>query len=118
MMDRLQVSTALGQDNEYGVTKGCFFHGDVHKSQLKELGNTIAREHGSGEYTTAISGHKHFRKADNKSGLMMHQTTSLSGSDLWHDKNLYTGLPGLQSFRPGPEPAVHPNVVRVKTSKR
>lgn len=83
---------------EYGVTKGCFFHGDVRKSQLKELGNTIAREHGFGEYTMAISGHKHFRKADDKSGLLMHQTPSLSGSDRWHDRNLYTGLPGLQAF--------------------
>jgi len=82
----------------YGVTRGCFFHGDVRKSQLKELGNTIAREHGFGEYTMAISGHKHFRKADDKSGLLMHQTPSLSGSDLWHDKNLYNGLPGLQAF--------------------
>jgi predicted phosphodiesterase len=82
----------------YGVTKGCFFHGDVRKSQLKELGNTIAREHGFGEYTMAISGHKHFRKADDKSGLLMHQCPSLSGSDLWHDKNLYNGLPGLQAF--------------------
>jgi len=81
----------------YGVNRGCFFHGDVRKSQLKELSNTIALEHGFGEYTMAISGHKHFRKADNKSGLLMHQTPSLSGSDLWHG-NLYNGLPGLQTF--------------------
>ncbi|MCS4044652.1 hypothetical protein GGQ00_003112 [Salinibacter ruber] len=51
----------------------------------------------------AISGHKHFRKAENKSGLLMHQTPSLSGSDLWHDKNLYNGLPGLQAFVLGRE---------------
>jgi predicted phosphodiesterase len=82
----------------YGVTKGVFFHGDVRKGQLKELGNTIAREHGFGQYTMAISGHKHFRQADDKSGLLMHQCLSLSGSDRWHDKNLYTGLPGLQAF--------------------
>ena len=82
----------------YGATKGVFFHGDIRKGQLKELGNTIAREHGFGEYTMAISGHKHFRQADDVSGLLMHQCLSLSGSDLWHDKNLYTGLPGLQAF--------------------
>lgn len=82
----------------YGVTKGVFLHGDVRKSQLKELGNTIAREHGFGRYTMAISGHRHFRQADDVSGLLMHQCLSLSGSDLWHSKNLYTGLAGLQGF--------------------
>ncbi len=49
----------------------------------------IAREHGFGKYTMAISGHERFRKADDKSGLLMHQTSSLYGSDLWHDKNLH-----------------------------
>lgn len=40
----------------YGVTKGCFLHGKMWKSQLKKLGNTIARERKFGEYTMAISG--------------------------------------------------------------
>jgi hypothetical protein len=46
----------------------------------------------------AISGHEHFRKADDKSGLLVRQCPSLSRSDRWHDKNLYNGLPGLQAF--------------------
>jgi hypothetical protein len=45
-----------------------------------------------------IPGHKHFRKAEDKSGLLMHQCPSLSGSDLWHDKNLYNGLLRPQAF--------------------
>lgn len=51
----------------------------------------------------AISAHKHLRSTIEKSGLLMHQTPSLSGSDLWHDKNLYTGLPGLKTFVLGRE---------------
>lgn len=80
------------------MTKGCFFHGDIRKSQLKEVGNAIARKYGFGEYTLVISGHKHFRKAEDKSGLLLHQCPWLSGSDLWHDRNLYTGMTGLQAF--------------------
>ena len=83
---------------EYGVTKSCFFHGEVQKSQLKEFRNTIAHGHGFGEYTMAISDHEHFKQAEDKSGLLMHQTLPPSGSDVWHDKNLYNGLPGLQAF--------------------
>lgn len=45
-----------------------------------------------------VCGEGPLRSRNNKSGLLMHQTPSLSGSDLWHDKNLYTGLPGLQAF--------------------
>jgi 3',5'-cyclic AMP phosphodiesterase CpdA len=82
----------------YGVTRGCIHHGEVKKSQLKTLGNVIAREHGFGQYTMVVSGHKHFRQADDMSGLMMHQCLSLSGSDRWHERSLYKSLAGLQAF--------------------
>jgi hypothetical protein len=83
----------------YGPTSVCAHHGEIKKSQLKQLGNVIAREHHWNEYVMAVSGHKHFRKADDHGGgLMMHQCLSLSGSDRWHERNLYTGLPGLQAF--------------------
>jgi hypothetical protein len=103
------------------VTKGVFFHGDVRKSQLKEIGNVIAREHGFGEYTMAISGHKHFRKIDDKSGLLMHQTHSLSGSDRWHDG---TSTPvcraSRRSFWAGNGADRHAHMVRIvfRTTKQ
>jgi len=83
---------------QYGPTSGCIHHGEIKKSQLKELGTVIARENGFNKYTMAISGHKHFRKAEDKSGLLLHQCLSLSGSDRWHDRNMYKSLPGLQGF--------------------
>lgn len=80
------------------MTKGVFFHGDVRKSQLKAFGNVIAREHGFSKYILTICGHMHFRKADDKSGLPMHQTPYLSGFDRWHDRNTSVCRASRHSF--------------------
>lgn len=87
----------------YHDNTGCFFHGDVRKSQLKSLGNIISEDVGFNKHTTAISGHKHFMQAEDVSGLMMHQCLSLSGSDRWHKRQLYAGKQGMQSFVWTPE---------------
>lgn len=44
----------------------------------------------------------------------MHQTPSLSSSDLWHHRSLYNGLPGLQGFLDKDEGPPHADVVRVE----
>jgi hypothetical protein len=87
----------------FGVNRGVMFHGDAPKKQIRKIGNIFAREHGFGEYTFAVSGHKHFSEFTDKAGLLMHQFPSLSGSDKWTDDNLYSSLEALQSFVLGKE---------------
>lgn len=93
----------------YHNNTGCYFHGDVRKSQLKSLGNIISTDVGFNKHTMAISGHKHFTLAEDVSGLMMHQCMSLSGSDRWHKRQLYAGRQGMETFildRKAPGPTI------------
>ena len=72
-------------------------HGEIKRAQLKSLGTIIAKEAEWNEHVIAVSGHKHFRQSDDDSGLVTHQTLSLSGSDRWHKRSVQ-----LQSGPAGP----------------